>query len=160
MIDRMAAHPCVGIADRAKLVLLILKEIGIDRASQHSILRSQALHCSRIRDSFRKIPLDMQSQSRSDTGERVCLGGVSELLLKRSGRSGLQELAKTGSGVGKTPRRNFDLQAVQGADRPFKSCAVYVHVGPPRRLQRHTKSNSIWKYLSIEILFPTAHAVR
>src|SRR5271163_4974704 len=105
MIDRFATHASIGIADRAKLVLLILKKIGIDRAGLHSILRSQALHNSCIRDSFRKIPLDMQSQSRSNTGESLYVGSVCELLLECSGRGGLEELTETGSCIGKTARR-------------------------------------------------------
>jgi hypothetical protein len=55
----------------------------------------------------------MQGNGGTDSGQAMHLSSITEFFL--SGRSGrrLQELAETGSGVGKPPGRNFDPKFLQ-----------------------------------------------
>src|SRR5215831_20663699 len=71
----------VGVAKRAVLVNLILERIGIDRAGAQPMFRCQHLNFSRVADSARKIPEDVQCQRRTRAGPTVDLPGVSEFFL-------------------------------------------------------------------------------
>src|ERR1017187_2007134 len=42
--------------------------------------------------------------------------GIGELLRRGGGRGGLQEFAETRTGIGKTPRGQFDMKRVQRVD--------------------------------------------
>jgi hypothetical protein len=42
------------------------------------------------------------------------LPGIGELLLRASRRSGLEKLSETRAGIGKAPRRQFDMKGIKG----------------------------------------------
>ena len=61
----------------------------------------------------RKVPEDMHGHGRAATRETMHLAGVAQFLAGGGGGRGLLELAKARAGVGKTPGRQFDAEAVE-----------------------------------------------
>jgi hypothetical protein len=70
-----------GIAEGTELVLLVLKEVGIDGAGANAKAALQCLDLGDIADAVGQIPEHMKSERGSYAGEAVDLGRVSELFL-------------------------------------------------------------------------------
>ena len=68
------------IAQRTEFVLLVLKQIGIDRAGRDAIFALEAMHRFRIRHSIRQVPKDVQSKRWRDASQLVHLARVAEFL--------------------------------------------------------------------------------
>ena len=103
----------VGAADRAVLVGLVLKKIGVDRAGANAVLPLELLNRRDVIGARRQVPFDVEGERRVDAGEGVDLRGVGELLF--DGRRGrwLQELAEAGPGIGETPGGDLDRELIE-----------------------------------------------
>jgi len=77
------------------------------------VLRGQSLHFGAIGNALGKVPQNMQRDGGTNARHAMHLAGIGKFLRRGSGRGGLQELAETGSGIGKAPRRQFDMKRVQ-----------------------------------------------
>ena len=98
------------IAQGTELVLLILKEIGVDGSGANAEAALECLHFGHIGDAVGQVPEDMERKRRGRAGEAVDFCGVGELLLNGGGGGGLDKLAKARAGVGESPRRDLDLK--------------------------------------------------
>ena len=98
-----AADRRIGVAERAKFVFLILKNIGIDGAGANGKLLGERLHFGDIFQSVRQIPLHVQRQGWAASGERVNLRGVTEFFFDGGGGSGLDKFAEASASVCKAP---------------------------------------------------------
>ena len=127
MIDCHPANRAVGIADGSELVLLALKEIGIDGAGADAGLGLQIQDSVRVAETFRQIPGHMQCEGRRDAGERVYMCGVGKLLLDGRRRFRLQELTEARAGIGKSPRGEFYPQRVERLKYAFLMGAQCLH---------------------------------
>ena len=76
MVQRFAANGGVGIADGAVLVILILKDVGIDGAGTQSVLGGHLLHVGAIGDAVGQIPEDVQGDGGANAGQAMDLSGI------------------------------------------------------------------------------------
>ncbi len=111
--EGLLADPGGGIAERTELVLLVLKEVGVDGAGANAEAPLEFLDLGNVVDSVGQVPKDVEGERGGDAGEAVDLSRVAELLLDGGGGSGLDKLAEAGSGVGESPGGNLDLERVQ-----------------------------------------------
>src|SRR5882724_7579015 len=102
-----------GIRYGAVLVLLILKEVGIDRSRSDTIRLFELLNKRHIAFAIGEIPKDMQGKRRSNTCECMHLSCICELLFDRCGSGILHKLAETRSSISKGPGGNLDTKRVQ-----------------------------------------------
>ena len=112
MIVSVLLRVLVGTGNGAKLVELVLEEVGIDRADGDAMPAGELRGFSGIH-AHRKIPQHMHRHGRAAAGVLMDGAGVLELLLDRAGRRRLEELAEARAGIGIAPRRGFDLEVVQ-----------------------------------------------
>jgi hypothetical protein len=131
MLERAAPDTSIGIAQRTEFVLLVLKQIRVDRSRPNAILFREALYFRHIVKAAWKVPKHMQCKRRRDARQCVNLGGIGELLLKRGGGSRLQKLAKPGACIRKSPRGNLNCEAVQACQRAFQVQRI-GHLHAPR----------------------------
>src|SRR6185369_2788626 len=83
--------------------------------------------------SGRQVPQYVQGHGGTGTCQRVHLRGIGKLLLNRRRRAALHELPKPGPGVGKSPRRHFNPEAVERAPDSLRiplccACTVSRHL--------------------------------
>ena len=115
VLERARSHGRIRIPERPVFVFLVLKKVGIDRAGPHAVVRREFLNLLYTFDPARKIPQNVQCDCGTGSGQLVDLAGITELLFRGGSGSGLDELAETRSGVGKTPGGNLDAKLVQGS---------------------------------------------
>ena len=101
--ESLGANLLGRIAERAVLVLLVLKEIGIDGAGAHAETLFKPLHFGDVGLAIRQIPKHMQRQCGRCSGQAQHFSSVAEFFFKRGGGSGLHKLAEARAGVGKAP---------------------------------------------------------
>src|SRR5689334_2409732 len=103
MLERRLPNRWIGISQRAMLINLILKNVGIDGAGTHAILLRQAANFSYAFEAFRKIPQYVQRNPRANTREPMHFTRVAEFFFSIGGRRQLQELPESRARVRKAP---------------------------------------------------------
>ena len=113
VLECVVADFSVGVAEGAKLVFLILKEIGIDGTGADTETALEVMNLGDILNSIGQIPQDVQGECGRGAGEAMDFGSIAEFLFERGGGGRLDEFSETRAGICKSPRRNFDLECVQ-----------------------------------------------
>jgi hypothetical protein len=113
-----------GVAEGTVLVLLVLKEVGVDGAGMNAEAAFQLLDLGNVVDAVGQIPEHMQGEGGSDAGEAVDFGRVGELFLDRGGGGGLHELSKASAGVGESPGGNLNLERIQSLNCQIEVCGL------------------------------------
>ena len=113
VLESLGADLGRGIGERAELVLLVLKEVGIDGAGADSVAALEGLYFLDVGESVGQIPEDVEGHGGSDAGEAMDLGRVGKFLFDGGGGGGLGELAEARAGVCEAPGGNLDLEAVE-----------------------------------------------
>src|ERR1700722_13997692 len=153
MIDRFATDVHIWIAYRPKLVLLVLKQVGVDRSRAHSIFCYKAFHFWRIVHASRQVPKNMERHARCGAGQGSYLRCVRKFLFECSGRACLQKLAEPRARVCKSPGRYLDNKLVHAIQDPLEA-VIDMHL--PLSGTHLPKQAGVYlsnSYFSIEILF-------
>ena len=116
VVHGLLANRRIGIAQGPVLIVLILKQVGIDGPRAQPILGGQGLNFHAIANALGQIPQDMQRDAGANARYAVHLAGIGELFRRGGGRGRLKEFAETGTGIGKAPRGQFDMKRVQRVD--------------------------------------------
>ena len=103
--DSPAPHSLVRTAKRAKLIFLVLKKVGIDRAGVNAIPVYEPLDRRDVGLAVRQVPQHVKRHGWSDPGQRFYLCSIGKFFLESSRRARLDELAEPGTGVGESPGR-------------------------------------------------------
>ncbi len=111
-------------------VNLILEDIRIDGPRPHADARAQVSKIGNVNQPIRQVPENVQRHRRTDSCQSVNLRGVTELLLNGGGGRRLQKLPESRPGIRKAPRRELDLEAVQGSCDDFRvfrvCCGIHL----------------------------------
>ena len=94
VLESALANVRIGIAQRSKLVFLVLKEVGINRARAHAVVALQFAHRAHIRQPVGQIPQHMQRQRRRHAGEPVHFGCIGKLLFDGGAAAACTNLPK------------------------------------------------------------------
>ena len=105
MSDGLLPHFFIGVTDRTKLIIRILKDIGIDRAHADAVGLGQIFDRRPI---VGFIPRNVQRDARADASELLHLSGVSELFVDQLRGPWLAKSAKARAAVSESPGRCFD----------------------------------------------------
>ena len=82
MIERLAAHARVRVADAPEHVVVVLEHVGVDGAEADPDIRGVAGEVGVVVD---LVPRDVERDGRRDPGEPVDLRGVGDLLVRVRG---------------------------------------------------------------------------
>ena len=124
MLQRPLANGGGGIAQRTEFVFLILEEVGIDGPRADAKAPLQLLHFGHVVHAVGQIPKHMQRHCGRGAGQAIHFGGVRKFLFDRGCRRGLHKLAEARTGVGESPGRDFDMEAVQRLERNFVNVRI------------------------------------
>ena len=113
VVECLAPHARVGIADAAEHVVVVLEDVGVDRPEADAGVRCVTGQVGVIVD---PVPRDVERDARRDAGEPVDLGGVGDLLVGSPRHALLGEHLETGPGVAEGPRRQLDPLVPQRRD--------------------------------------------
>ena len=105
------AHLRVGVAHAAEPVVVVLEDVGVDRADPDAVglgVRGQR------RVVVDLVPGDVHRHDRRDAGVLVHLGGVVGLLERVTRHARLAEYLEPGPAVAERPGRQLDLVLPQG----------------------------------------------
>src|SRR5260370_41296985 len=103
MLQCSTADGQVGIAQRAMLVNLVLKDVRINGANLYAVSFGHAHDFRHAEFAVRKVPEYVYRVSGAAALEAMHLAGIAQLLLGGGTGGGLLELAKTGAGIGEAP---------------------------------------------------------
>src|SRR5262245_51961932 len=104
----------IRISQRPVLVDLVLKHVRVNRPRPESVVAGKVLYMRHVAHTLGKIPKDMQCDCGTDTCPSMHLAGIAELFFRASRRGGLEKFSETRAGIGKTPRRQFDMKGIKG----------------------------------------------
>src|SRR6516162_11533450 len=99
MLNGCCAHLFVAVAKRDVLVNLVLKEIWVDCSNSNPVFFGE-LHYFGSRLARAKIPEHVNGHGRTNTGERVHLSRIGELVIDVDSGGVLGELTKARAGIG------------------------------------------------------------
>jgi len=109
-------RPGVRAAQRAQLVLLVLEQVGVDRAQPDAQLARFLLEGDPV---VRFVPRDVERDRRRHAGQPVDVGGIGQLLVNAARRAGPRKDFEAGAAVGIAPRGGFDgLRGQLALDAP------------------------------------------
>src|SRR6185437_7642137 len=94
--DGLAADPRVRVADAAELVVVVLEHVRVHGPDRDAVLLGERAQGRVVVD---LVPGDVHRDARCHAGERVHLGRVLDLLLRRAGDPRLRENLEPGPGV-------------------------------------------------------------
>src|ERR1043165_69204 len=114
MLNRPPADLSIAIAEAPPLVALILEDVGIDGADLDAGLFSVGDDV--WIETLGKIPKDVNRNVGTYPGELVNPPRIVELVLDGSRGGRLVEFAEPRAGIGITPRRGFNHEALQPID--------------------------------------------
>ena len=100
------------MAKGSPLVLLVLEEIGVNRADPHAVPARKAGHFLRIL-AGREIPQHVHRNRGAAARQRMHMAGVCQLVAEIDRCRILEELAKAGAGVGESPGGSLDGETVE-----------------------------------------------
>ncbi len=102
----------VGVADAAELVVVVLEDVGVDRADPDAVALGVRGEGRVVVD---LVPGDVHGHDGGDAGVLVYLGGVVGLLVGVPGHARLAEHLEPGPAVAERPGRQLDLVILEGA---------------------------------------------
>src|SRR5436309_2958192 len=102
-----------GIAEGAKFVLLILKQVRINGPDSYVVARRGRRDSIGVLCAAREVPQYVNRNGWRGPGERVDQPGIAELLLNRRCGRWLQVLAEPCPCIGKSPRWQFDPEVIE-----------------------------------------------
>jgi hypothetical protein len=108
----LLAHPWVGVADAAQLVVVVLEDVGVDGADTDPEVAGVPGQRSVVID---LVPGNVHRHAGGDAGEPVNLGRVFGLLPRGTRHSRLAEYLEPCSAVPEGPGRQLDLMLSQGS---------------------------------------------
>src|SRR5262249_36629123 len=112
VINRAAANGEVWIANGAVLVFLVLKDIRISGTWADREFLCEAPDTRNIGEAVRQIPLHVESERFAGSSDGVDLSGVGEFFFDGRGSGGLNKFPEASAGIGETPRRKLDAEAI------------------------------------------------
>ena len=122
VIQRLFAYRRVRISRGAKLVLLPLEDVGIDRSCGHSTFSSQLFYLGDVLQPVGQIPNGVQGDGWTRPGQLVDHACVAEFLREVGRCCGLHEFPESGPGIREAPGRQFNLELIE---RPT-NCAFHI----------------------------------
>src|SRR6185437_12278418 len=108
VLQRTSANRRIRIAERPEFINLVLKQVGIDGSGLNSVSCGKGCNLLRTGHAFWAIPQNMERDCRANACIPMHFAGIAELLFRGCGGGWLRELTEAGTGIGETPRRNFD----------------------------------------------------
>src|SRR5829696_2341526 len=122
MLDRLAPHRRVGIAERAELIAQALARLILKGVRVHRVEPDAQPSCvvEHFIDVVELVPRDVEGQSRRAGGQTVHEGGVLHLLAERVRLASAGEPAEASPSSRERPRRERDLEAVHRGDQLFR----------------------------------------
>ena len=129
VVDRSPPDGLLRVGERPELVLVVLERVRVDRPQTHPERLRVGGESAVVVD---LVPGNVQRDARCETGQRVDLGRVGDLLERVARHARLGEHLEPGPGVAERPRRQLDLLLLEpGEDR----CVQHVHgqLPPSRR---------------------------
>jgi hypothetical protein len=109
--EGLLAHPRVGVAHAAELVVVVLEDVGVDGADADALARGVRGEGGVV---VGLVPGDVHGHARGDSGVRVHLRGVAGLLVGGARHAGLAEHLEPGPAVPERPRWQLDLVILEG----------------------------------------------
>src|SRR5580693_4431034 len=103
MIDGNFANRGIGIAERAVLILLVLKNVWIYCAGANAISARKLVHFADAFNSFGQVPQNVQRYARARSGNSVNLSSVTEFFFDGGSCRKLNEFSEARSSVGEAP---------------------------------------------------------
>src|SRR5579864_1208305 len=110
VLKRSRADRGIGVAKRAVLILLILKEVRIDGPGLHAVTIGEGPNFRDTMDAVGKIPQHMKSDCRAGSSQEMDLPCIAEFFFRGGCRGSLNEFPETGTCVGKAPRGNLNAK--------------------------------------------------
>ena len=110
MRDCFLTHFFIGVTNRAKLIIRILKDIRINSTNAHAIGFS---HGTNNRPIGCGIPRNMQCYTRTNAGIFLHLSRISKFFVNDFRRPRLTKRTKTRAAISQAPRWGFDNKVVQ-----------------------------------------------
>ncbi len=108
--DRLAAHRGIRVGDAAQPVVVVLEDVGVDRADAHAVIAGVGGELAVVVD---PVPRDVQRHGGRGTRVGVHPGCVEDLLVRVAWHARLGEDLEAGARVAERPRRELDRQLVQ-----------------------------------------------
>jgi hypothetical protein len=100
VVECLAAHGLVRVADAAQLVPVLLEHVRVDRAERDAQFLGVFGERTEVVDA---VPRDVQRDRRRHPGEPVHRGRVVDLLVGVAGHALLREHLEAGAGVAVRP---------------------------------------------------------
>jgi len=111
MADRLATHRRIRVAERAKAVVVFLKDVGVDGSDPDAQVLGVLSQRFPV---VYSVPWNMQSDRGSDTSDLMYERGIGHLLIRISSCAGPGEDLETSARVAIAPRRGLDMLNLEG----------------------------------------------
>src|SRR5580704_787196 len=123
-----------GIAEGAKFVFLILKQVRIDGPNSYFVALCRGPDSLGVLGAAREIPQYVDRDSWSGAGERVDQSCIAELLFNRGRGCWLQVLAESCPCICKSPRWQFDPEVFKSFEDILSGDGIHRVTSSLRRV--------------------------